>query len=239
MSCIKCGKIKCCCTKKISTRGLKGEKGDRGPKGEKGDPGEAGSSGSNGSNGTNGTNGTNGVDGVAIYSTYNSETGTSNSVTPSASTTMNSIAIAANTLSVDGDELEVNYYLKYDNSVAGDGVEANLKFKHSETNNLLAERNGGNYSPSTKGVISIKLLITRLTSTTAMVVADFFATTSDPVGDFTTNLNNRYLSVAEVAATFNFAAINTIDFIVTNDAGIGDKLLYTLQKATSEMKKKQ
>ena len=48
MSCNKCGKNKCCCTKTVSVRGPKGPKGDRGPTGPKGDTGDAGPTGPTG-----------------------------------------------------------------------------------------------------------------------------------------------------------------------------------------------
>lgn len=231
MSCDNCNQNKCCCVKTVSTRGPRGPKGDRGATGPAGPPG----TGSNGTNGTNGTNGVDGANGTSIHSTYNSATGTISSTLAGASTTLKSIVVNANTLASDGDELEINYYGKYDNTV-GNGIESELKLLHSTTPTILATRNGVNYSPSDLGVFSIKLIITRISATVAFITAEYIVTNAGTGSGGFTGLDNRYMSLAEVSAVFNFAASNTIDFVVTNDAGVGTKMSYTLHKATSELK---
>lgn len=77
-----------------------------GPTGATGATGETGPAGIDGTNGTNGTNGT------TILSTYNSTTGVG---TPSGltETTLFTYNMPANTLTINGDELELYAYYEY------------------------------------------------------------------------------------------------------------------------------
>jgi len=133
--------------------GPKGNDGRNGLDGDKGNTGEAGPIGNTGAKGLTGATGANGLPGKYILGSYASLTGIGNSDAVGDETPLFSQNIAGNTLSTDGDEIELFLDTEY---FASDLV--NLIFGMDTTINIYTYP----YQNVDNDIRTIKILITRI-----------------------------------------------------------------------------
>jgi len=191
MSCKNCGDKGCnSCERVVINR--QGERGPQGP------PGIQGPRGNDGTPGSAGTPGENGLDGRIILAAYNSSDGIGND-SPIGTTNVFSHIIPANTLSANGEELEVFIYTDYNDN---DPVDMDIKLSATDKYTYTIQN-------SNSDLRFIKVRIARISQTSQLWT--FEAVRKDVLGKVIDELD-------AIVTAFDLATPSTFEIDLTNSA---------------------